>query len=185
VSDYYIGEIRLFSFSWAPRDWALCNGALLQVQQNQALFSVLGKQYGGDGVQTFALPDLRGRVPVGMYCGATNPKGFALYNTAQTAGVEGVALTSAQYPLHAHAVRVNTSVGTTSNPTGAYFAAVPDVGTPAIAHPIFAFSASGSDVLLESSTLSVSGGSAAHNNMQPFAVMNFCIATAGLYPPRQ
>src|SRR5580658_742842 len=108
----YVGEIRMFGFGFAPQGWALCNGQLLPINQNQALFSLLGTTYGGDGRTTFALPDLQGRVPIHMGQGA----GLSPYVMGQVGGVENVTLTIAQIPAHTHTVNGQSSLGTLATP---------------------------------------------------------------------
>lgn len=178
----FIGEIRMFSFVWAPRGWAVCNGAQLQIQQNPALYSLLGKQYGGDGVKTFNLPDLRGQVPVGQgqYSDAT---GAAIYQVGNKSGAETVTLTTAQMPAHSHTTNVVTTGSGNSPVPGANLLAQPGPyqSNPVIA--IYAPKGSNAPVALAASTISPNGGSP-HTNMQPWAVTNYCIATTGNYPTR-
>ena len=119
----YIGEIRLFTWDWAPRGFALCNGALLQISQNVALNSLLGNTYGGDGRTTFGLPDMRGKVPVGF--------GSSTYVWGNKGGSETVTLTASQVPVHTHAANVINATATTNLPTGHLFANVGQVGTGA------------------------------------------------------
>lgn len=171
--DNFLGEIRLAGFGFAPRNWALCNGALLPINQNQALFSLLGTTYGGNGTTTFALPDLRGRVPVGY--GNNNPLG-------SKAGTEGVALTVNNIPAHNHAAitgTINTAgEALSTDPTGAFPA-------PATNNQYAPAPATGA---LAKNALAVkvqnSGNSQPHENRQPFQVMNYIIALQGIFPSR-
>ncbi|WP_162305935.1 phage tail protein [Oleisolibacter albus] len=179
--DPFVGEIRMFSFVWAPRGWAACTGAQLQVRQNPALFSLIGNKFGGDGVNNFNLPDLRGRVPLGQgqY---VDPAGTAAYQIGNTGGSETVTLTQPQIPQHIHTTNVVTTTGNSPAP-GANLLAQPGVyqNNPVIA--IYAPRGGNAPVALAASTVSSSGG-APHPNLQPWAVTNYCIATTGVYPSR-
>lgn len=186
MSDYFLGEIRMFSFNWAPIDWALCNGATLQANQNAALFSLLGNKFGGNGQTTFCLPDLRGRAPL---CAGVSPTyGTYATGTQSMGGVEGVTLTAAQVPSHTHAFKAISAVGTANLPAAAdLVSSAKAVGTPVPAVPplygaVVANPPSPLAPVNPGTLNSVGGG--AHNNMQPFAVTNFCISTVGIYPPR-
>jgi microcystin-dependent protein len=175
VSDNFIGEIRIFSFPWAPQGWALCNGATMQIQQNQALYALLGTQFGGDGTKTFLLPDLKGRTPV---------YGVGYQGVRNAGGTETVALAVNTIPPHVHTLYATTNNATTSNPTNCVLATVqPDHSTPPKTWPIYS-AATASGALINKG-VSNNGGGGAHNNMQPFSVVNFCIALSGLFPPRQ
>lgn len=179
--DPFLGEVRIFTWNWAPYGWALCNGALLPIAQNAALNALLGPTYGGDSTTTFGLPDLRGRTPIHL---GTGPDGNS-YGIGRAGGVEAVTLNTSTVPQHVH--QVNALSGTKGNAPNAN-SAVPStvgVGTGGAAIPIYCPPGYGSLVALASDTFSTEGGSGPHNNMQPFAVTNFCIATLGLFPPRQ
>ncbi|WP_199229465.1 tail fiber protein [Azospirillum sp. TSO22-1] len=180
--DPFLGEVRIFPWSWAPTGWALCNGASLPVQQNAALNALLGQTFGGNGSTTFNLPDLRGRTPLHLGVGQD---GFA-YQIGQTGGAEAVTLSVSNMPAHNHAV--NALGGTKANASTPKSALPATVGlgtgmTTSI--NIYAPPTSGSAVALANDTFSTEGSSSPHNNVQPFLVMNFCIATLGLFPPRQ
>lgn len=182
MSDYFLGEIRMFPFAWAPENWLLCNGAVLQVSQNQALFSLLNKQYGGDGRTTFALPDLRGRVPLSSGNSAT----YGSYSVGQAGGFESVTLTATQVPSHTHSFNALSTVGAASTPAGgaALVSSAKPVGTPAVVPSLYgAVTGTSTFAPLNSGTINTVGGGA-HGNMQPFTVLNFCIAAVGLYPSR-
>ncbi|MFG1423034.1 phage tail protein [Roseixanthobacter liquoris] len=180
MSDYYLGEIRVFPYDRIPTGWAKCDGALLLVQQNQALFTLLGNRFGGDGRINFALPDLRGRVPVHF-----NPQTLADRITIPLntpAGTETVTLTQAEMPAHIHMYRTSTQQGTVSAPNNAVFAQVtqvdatkPQANYYGPATPLTA---------VKADTIRTAGGSAAHPNIQPSLALHLCIATVGLYPPR-
>jgi len=159
--DPFLGEIRLVAFSFAPKGWALCDGRLLPINQNQALFALLGTYYGGDGRTTFALPDLRGRVPVGAE-GSSYPIG-------STGGEESVKLAVGQLPSHAHPVRANSGAAGTKDPVGA----VPAKGG--------AYAAT-QNAKMSTAMLGKTGGGQAHENRQPFLSLNYVIALTGIFP---
>jgi microcystin-dependent protein len=162
----FLGEIRLVSFSFAMRGWAMCNGQLLPINQNQALFALLGTMYGGNGQTTFALPDLRGRMPVH----GTGDQGTS-------GGVESVALTQAEMPGHAHQMMASDNNTHAISPAGRAFGSVEQNGLNMF-RPL-----DGSAALHPSSVTSVGAGTP-HNNMQPFVVCNFQIALQGIFPSR-
>ena len=161
----YLGEIRLFSFNVPPSGWAACNGQTLSISGNQALFSLLGTTYGGDGQSTFALPDLGGRVPVCVGNG---------YVLGAAGGQASVPLTVAQLPAHQHQAYASSNSATAADPGNAYWAAS---SSPAYA-PL------GSGVTLDPGAIQAVGAGQAHQNMAPYLTVNFCIATTGVYPPR-
>jgi microcystin-dependent protein len=175
--DFFIGEIRAFAMAIpggpAPRGWHVCDGSLLQIVQNQALFALLGNAYGGDGKTNFALPDLRGRAMVsqGPYEG-----GAPAYSVGNAGGVESVALGTTQLPPHTHSLNGNTGIGTAPSAVNNLPAAV---ATP----NVYAATQQGSNTMAGDS-LASSGGGASHGNMQPSLVINYCIATTGLFPTR-
>lgn len=166
MAEPYLGEIRLMAFNFPPQGWAQCNGQHLPINQNQALFALLGTTYGGNGQTTFALPDLRGRVPI--HAGA----GFYL---GQGGGVEAVALNAAQ-TAHAHAIRASSGAGTESSPIGHYPAASQARG---LAYAATADATLAADAL---SSHSVANGGQPHSNLQPSLVISFCIALQGIFP---
>lgn len=180
--DPFLGEVRIFPWSWAPQGWALCNGALLPAQQNAALNALLGQTYGGNGTTQFALPDLRGRTPIHIGVG---PDGLT-YQQGKAGGAETVALTAATMPQHTHAVNaLGGTKGNAAQPKSAIPATVGVAATVTSAVNIYAVATAGPATQLNAGTFSTEGSGAAHNNMQPFQVLNFCIATLGLFPPRQ
>jgi microcystin-dependent protein len=176
AQEQFIGEVRMFAGNFAPRNWAFCNGQLLQIAQYSALFSILGTTYGGDGRVTFGLPDLRGRFPIHA---GTGP-GLTTRYLGQKSGEETVSLTSQQMPSHTHEAIVHafSSEGDSSSPTGNIMAKS-SMGYPD-------YSMSNPDTTLKSNTVEVlsSGGSQPHNNMPPFQTVNFIIALQGIYPSR-
>lgn len=172
-SQPYLGDIMMFGGNFAPEGWALCNGQLMSIMQNQALFSILGTTYGGDGVTTFGLPDLRGRLPISLGQGP----GLSNYPEGQASGSETVTLLSMQIPAHNHPLNANNDKGDISNPTSAFSAVVLDsknsLSNGYAASANSAMDASGA-----------SGGNQPHNNMQPYLCVNFCIALEGAFPSR-
>lgn len=168
MSGFYIGQISTFGFDFAPRFWALCNGQLLAIAQNQALFSLLGTTYGGNGTTTFALPDLRSRTPVGI----GGPLSFVL---GQLGGTETVTLIQTQLPQHVHSFAATTANGTVRNPNNAVYA---NSGVS-----LFGPS-TGSLVPLNTNTVGITGGTQPHPNIQPYQTINFCIALQGIFPSR-
>jgi len=166
MSSSFLGEIRLFSFNYAPQGWALCNGQLLPINQNQALFSLLGTTYGGNGQTTFALPDLRGRAA--MHSGNG-------HNLGEKAGEASHTLTISELPQHLHFETASTNVSSTNNPTNALVLA------QSTAANLYA-SGANSLVAMAPNALSNIGGSQPHENMQPYTVINFCISLQGIFP---
>ena len=165
----FIGEVRMFSFNFPPRGWAQCSGQLLAINQNQALFSILGTTYGGDGRTTFALPDLRGRVPVHMGQGA----GLSSYNEGQLGGQETHTLIQSEIPAHTHSSSASSNAADVASPANAFWA---DGG-------VSAYSATPSTAL-SGAALSSAGGSQPHENRSPYLTVNFCIALVGIFPSR-
>jgi microcystin-dependent protein len=163
--DQFLGEIRLVPFGFAPQGWALCDGRLLAINQNQALFALLGTTYGGDGRTTFALPDLRGRVPLGAGQSATGTD----YTLGATGGAESVKLAASQIPSHTHPVRANSGAATKKDPVGS----VPAKGG--------AYAAT-QNAKMSAAMLAKSGGGQTHENRQPYLSLNYIIALAGIFP---
>jgi microcystin-dependent protein len=161
----FIGEIRLVAFSFAPRGWAICSGQLLPINQNQALFALLGTTYGGDGRTTFALPDLRGRIPIGT----GQPPAGSSYPLGATGGEETVKLTTRQLPGHAHAVHASSAAGTTKNPATAY----PGGGGSYAADK---------NVRMKAAMVGRTGGGEEHENRPPYLSLNYVIALQGIFP---
>ena len=167
MAEPFIGEIRSFAFGIVPRGWHVCDGSLLQIQSNAALYSLLGTRYGGDGVQTFALPDLRGRAP---RCAGQG------LSAGTKGGSETVTLSSNNLPQHTHTANAATTTGTAFSPENT----VPAVGPDARNF----FGTAGPAVSLAPGSIAPAGSAQAVPNMQPFAVTNYCIALLGIYPPR-
>lgn len=170
--DGYIGEIRMFAGNFAPVNWMLCQGQILPIAQNTALFSILGTTYGGNGQTTFALPDLRGRVPIGVGQGA----GLSLRNLGDMAGTENVTLTVNQMPAHTHLVNAVTSVGNQNSPTGNFLADTNVLDKE--------YSNSASNTTMNPAMLASAGGNQPFSIMQPYLGMNYIICVAGIYPSR-
>jgi len=166
----YLSQISMVAFAFAPKGWAMCNGQLMPINQNQALFSLLGTQYGGNGVQTFALPDLRGRTPM---------HSSNLAAIGSRPGVEAVTLTANQLPEHSHALRANNDLANAAVPGLALPAARPRGGVAMYGAP-----GGTTAVQMHPGSLASSGGGQAHDNMQPYLAMNFVIALAGVFPSR-
>jgi microcystin-dependent protein len=173
MADPFVAEIRIFGFNFAPTGWAQCNGQILPISQNTALFSLLGTFYGGDGKSTFALPDLQGSAAVSSGQGA----GLSDYFLGQQSGSEAITLLESEMPAHSHSVSANSSPANLAapNPNRSLARSSPGVAykTTPTANATFAFE-----------TISPAGGSLPHNNMMPYLVMNYCIALQGVFPAR-
>jgi len=175
----FLGQITLFPFAFAPSGWALCEGQLLPISQYTALFSLLGAYFGGNGVSTFALPDLRGRVPIGQGQGL----GLSPYVIGSVHGAETVTLSSSQAPPHSHLFKTFAAPATTNAPSGAL---------PAEGHgsghgggfAVNTYTPLRAAVHLAAGQVGVAGGSQPHNNLQPYLTLNWCIALQGIYPAR-
>ena len=174
MSEVYLGQVMLTGFNFAPPGFALCNGQLLPINQNQALFSLLGTQYGGDGVNTFALPNLQSRVPVGAGRSADQDWQPTAYQQGQVGGVESVTLSQNELPAHAHALAATTAVGDARAPAGTLYGATSGV-------PLYGKS-TGTQVPLAAQNIANAGADQPHANMQPYLVINYMIALAGIFP---
>lgn len=176
MSDPYIGEIRLFPYQYAPYGWAECDGTILNIQQNTALFSVIGNVYGGDGKTTFALPDLRGRVPVHSSAGDNARIEIA---RAEKKGEENHTLSLSETPSHSHAPGASNVAGTSSTTTGNVWAKA------AAGHNFYALATAGNMAAMNPACVeAASGGGQPHSNMQPFLALRYCIAVMGIFPVR-
>lgn len=169
MSDPFVAEIRIFGFNFAPHGWAFCNGQLLPLSQNTALFSLLGTTYGGNGKTNFALPDLQGRAP--MFYG--QGPGLSLRDIGEQSGSETVTLLQTEMPAHSHSYNAANDSGVQPNPDGA-------VPTRIAAYN----SDSAAPGMMNAGAIAPAGGSQPHNNMQPYLGLNFCIALQGIFPPR-
>src|SRR5689334_18053788 len=167
MAEPFLSEIRMMSFGFPPKGWALCDGQLLPINQNQALFSLLGTTYGGDGRVNFALPNLQGRAPIHMGSGHT---------LGEKGGEQGHTLSIGEIPTHTHSASgINVAAGT-SDPTNALLAQSPQALGAVYLSPPTGLGA------MHAASLQNVGGSQAHLNMQPFLVLNFCIALQGIFP---
>ncbi|UFJ39581.1 tail fiber protein [Brevibacillus humidisoli] len=165
MSEPFLGEIRAFAFSFPPRGWAFCDGQEMSIMQNQALFSLLGTTYGGNGQTTFRLPDLRGRVPVHPGDGIT---------LGESSGEEGHTLTIQEMPQHTHVVSGSSQPPSSPLPDGHVWASAQGVNNYS----------QEANVLMSQTALKNTGGSQPHENRQPYSVLNYCIAIMGIYPTR-
>ncbi|MGA8223300.1 MAG: tail fiber protein [Candidatus Acidiferrales bacterium] len=172
ATDAFLGQILMVSFQFAPKGWALCNGQILPITQNTALFSLLGTTFGGDGVRTFALPDLRGRVPIHQGTDSATGTPFTL---GQTGGEEQVTLLVSQIPAHTHSLSAESAVGTSNNPSGNIWGAQSRLNV---------YSSSSADIAMSFSSVSFAGGSQPHDNHSPYLTINYIIALVGVFPSR-
>jgi microcystin-dependent protein len=171
MSEPFVGEIRMFAGSFAPRGWAFCDGQLLAVSQNDALFSLLGTIYGGDGRTTFGLPDMRGRIPVHAGFGP----GLSSRQLGARGGAENVTLTVNQLPSHGHAMQASTNPADSGYPAGRVVANT---------DPLPIYNANAADTPAAGTQTGEEGGSQDHTNIMPFLCINFIIALIGIYPSR-
>jgi microcystin-dependent protein len=169
MSEPFLAEVKIVGFNFAPRQWAFCDGQLLPINQNQALFSLLGTTYGGDGRTNFALPDLRGRTP--LHFGSD---GGSNHSLGQRSGEETHTVTVAEMPNHTHRVDGSTAAGTINTPSGQVMAqgAFNTYGAPA------------ANVPMNAASVTAVGGGQGHDNMQPYLSLYFCIALQGIFPSR-
>lgn len=169
--DPFVAEIRIFPFNFAPTGWAFCDGQLMPISQNTALFSLLGTTYGGDGKSNFALPDLQGSAP--MHPG--QGPGLSLHDLGEAGGSDTVTLLESEMPTHSHSVLASNQPGEDPNPSG-----------EALARSVGAslYQTGAANVSLSPSSLAPGGGDQPHNNLQRYLTLNFCIALQGVFPPR-
>lgn len=161
----YVGELRMFGGNFAPAGWMFCDGQLLPISGNETIFQLIGTTYGGDGQTTFALPDLRGRLPLHQ------GNGFIL---GETGGAESITLTTNQIPAHAHVARANSGTASSTDPANNFWAAQP---------ALLQYSATGSaNVNLNANTVAVTGGSQPHDNFQPYLCLSYIISLFGIFP---
>jgi microcystin-dependent protein len=166
MSQPYIGEIRMFAGNFAPAGWMLCEGQLLSISDNDALFNLIGTTYGGDGQSTFGLPDLRGRIPIHQGSGSM---------LAEQGGVESVTLTTQQLPSHTHTLQASTSQASSTSPANQALAVTQ-------AATITPYGTDRPTVTLAASSVSTVGGNQPHDNMQPYLCINFIISLFGIFP---
>lgn len=175
MSEPYLGEIRMFGGNFAPSGWALCDGSLRSIAELEPLFTLIGTTYGGDGQNTFALPDLRGRLPVHHGAGP----GLSTRVIGSSGGAEAVTLTQAQLPSHTHQARAASTSGTSTSPGAGYPAAVNSGGryASALSGPV--------DQPMSAAAVAPAGGGQPHTNLQPFVCVTFIIALFGIFPPQE
>ena len=171
MADPFVAEIRIFPFNFAPRGWAWCDGQLLPLSQNTALFSLLGTTYGGNGKSNFALPDLQGRAP--MHPG--QGPGLSLHDLGETGGSDTVTLLESEIPAHSHAATASQADGIERLPNDQLLATGIGIGQ---------YAAPGAPTTLNPQALAPAGGDQPHNNLQPYLTFYFCIALQGVFPPR-
>lgn len=169
MSDPFVAEIRIFPFNFPPKGWAFCQGQLMPISQNTALFSLLGTTYGGDGKSTFALPDMQGNAPMQPGQG----QGLSLRDLGEMSGVESITLLVSEIPVHTHAMVADEDDGAFLTPTGMLFGAGNAL-----------YSSAAPNTNLAPQALSPAGGGLPHNNMQPYLTLNYCIALQGIFPQR-
>lgn len=174
MADSFIAEIRIFGCNFAPKNWAQCNGQLLSIAQNTALFSLLGTTYGGNGTQTFGLPNLQGRAALSQGQGP----GLSPYQLGQTGGQSTVTLIASQMPAHTHSFAASASNGNSSSPSGNLLA------VPSADRDVEVYTNNNTPVQMSTTMLAATGGSQPHNNMMPYLAINFCICMFGIYPSR-
>lgn len=173
--DPFVAEIRIFPFNFAPKGWAFCNGQIMPISQNTALFSLLGTTYGGDGKTNFALPNLQGSAPLHPGQGP----GLSLYDLGEVGGSSTVTLIASEMPAHTHPLSAYSGNGDTNDPTNLVWA-----GAHTGKAPLKMYSSLAQNTPMSPNAFSVSGGSQPHNNLPPYLTLNFCIALQGVYPLR-
>ncbi|SFU20889.1 Microcystin-dependent protein [Algoriphagus locisalis] len=178
--DEYIGIVKMFAGTFAPRGWAFCNGQLLAISSNSALFSILGTTYGGDGRTTFALPNLMGRVPLGTGQGP----GLSSHRLGDMAGQENVTLNQTEIPQHTHSLQASSGVGSVNTATNNFPAGGQiQIDRSSPVYPTNCYATSGGTAM-NPQAIGVAGGSQPHSNMQPYLAMNYIICLQGIFPPR-
>jgi microcystin-dependent protein len=175
MSSPYIGELRIFPFGFAPRGWALCNGQLMSIQQNTALFSILGTHYGGNGVNTFGLPNLQGNVPIGVGNG---------YGLGQVGGEANHTLFVTEMPSHSHSANGVAALANIAAPANANLAEPVAHEPNNVSVNVNAYCTGGALSAMGPGTIAMAGNSVPHNNMSPYLVINVCIALFGIFPSR-
>lgn len=172
MSTPFVGEIRMFGFSRIPTGWLACNGDVISIVENEVLFTLIGTTYGGDGMNTFGLPDLRGRAPIHQGAGA----GLTFRVPGETGGSERVALSVANLPPHSHAFMATSAVATTDTPNGGVMHAAQAADTAYMTAP--------PNIALAVNSIGNSGDGLSHNNIMPTLAVSYCIASAGIFPSR-
>jgi microcystin-dependent protein len=172
AQEAFIGEIRMVAFNYAPMGWLFCDGSILQISQYQALFALIGNQFGGNGSTTFALPDLRSRFPLGAGAGS----GLTTRSLATKGGEENHILTTTEMPMHTHSLFVNTAIGTSDSPSGNFLARNSE--------GVKQFSTAQNGGSFSPQAVGGNGGGGAHNTMPPYATVNYIICVSGIFPQR-
>jgi microcystin-dependent protein len=182
MSDPFVAEIRIFPFNFPPKGWAFCDGQLMPISQNTALFSLVGTFYGGNGTTTFALPDMQDNAP--MHPG--QGPGLSLHDLGETGGTPIVTLLQTEIPIHTHVPQVSTAAATSNQGTNMVVGAARYDDGQGTTGDVSTFSANVTKPLVQLSpfALAIAGGGLPHNNMQPYLTLNFCIALQGVFPPR-
>lgn len=182
MSEAYISQIEIFGFNFAPKGWAFCAGQTLSIQQNQALFALLGTTYGGNGVQTFALPDLRGRLPLGYGQGP----GLSNYDLGQAGGTEAVTLLQNQVPPHTHLLNADaaTTSGLTNTPSSSRTLGQSSGSAPSGNFAVNIYGTASVAPRLNAAAVSIAGQSQPHSNLMPTLGLNLCICLVGIFPSR-
>jgi len=178
MADQFLAEIRIFPFNFAPFGWAQCNGQLLSISQNTALFSLLGTNFGGNGTSTFGLPNLQGSIPVDQGQGP----GLSQYVVGETGGEAAVTLFANQNAVHSHSLVADKEVATSASPAGAIY--MRGHYTAATNGAVLAYTAQAPSTAMNANAIATAGGNLPHNNMMPYLTLNFCIALTGIYPAR-
>lgn len=174
MADPFVAEIRIFPFNFAPKGWALCDGQIMPLSQNTALFSLLGTTYGGDGRSTFALPNLQGSAPMHPSQGP----GLSLHDLGETGGADTITLLQTEIPSHNHIMRANSGDGISPTPTNNVSAG------PGADRDLFLYKNGSANASMNASALGLTGGGQPHNNLMPYLTVNFCIALQGVFPAR-
>jgi microcystin-dependent protein len=180
MADPFVAEIRIFPFNFAPKGWAFCDGQLLPLSQNTALFSLLGTTYGGDGKSNFALPNMQGNAP--MHPG--QGPGLSLHDLGEMAGSETVTLLESEMPSHSHAVTAQTQNANPNQPTAGGLLAAGHYGAAQGGAVNYYHTNATAPTQLSPNAITPAGGDQPHNNMMPYLTLNFCIALQGVFPPR-
>lgn len=175
MSEPFVGEIEIFGFNFAPRGWAQCQGQLMPISQNTALFSLLGTQFGGDGKSTFGLPNLQGQIPVSQGQGP----GLSDYVMGEMSGSESVSLTLAEIPSHPHTLPADAGAGRVITPAPTAVLGSTERGGPEVYG-----TAATAGAAMAVNSVGIGGGSQPHNNMMPYITLNYCIALQGIFPAR-
>lgn len=179
MSDQFVAEMRIFPFNFAPKGWAFCNGQLLPLSQNTALFSLLGTTYGGDGKSTFALPDMQGNAAMQPGQG----QGLSQRFLGELSGTESVTLLTSEIPAHTHSVQATSLPANTDQPSGAILGRG-NFTFQGNSGAVVMYNTNAPDTQMAPFAMSVTGGGLPHNNMQPYLTLNFCIALQGIFPAR-